>query len=454
MRINNLRWVSVFFVVMIVLILPSSSCSAFWGLGHAPEIKKQFHPHIKQLTLTNSDTKQQLQIKSISKKEGVCKFEEIFEITALGSDYTPKKGRDFGLRFRNKTHNDASDKIKSIEWYVWEDNEWQPLKWNWLGKTKAIKKNETKLYKVVVTKKRAEMGDKRILTIPKFMDIEDERLTWWNVSWKYRINSTLNNVPNGGYIYQLRVHSESGTNNQTDVFLNNHNATNFSDIRFVLDDTTELDYWIENNSTDPIKVFVKVPTNGTIYMYYGNLEVSSTAKQYVSVLDNPSFETGDLTSWTVHQGTLDSLSVDNTTYYDGLYSSYFHHHVDSDTDQGEGYIEQNTSFYSYPGILECNLSLFVKVYTECGGSWARVKINDVEKYSGSPSSWTEVKIANIENNTKITLFFEDDTSCWPSTHDAWFDYLHFTIVSAEPFDSLWSSEETEPVIGGITQYNT
>jgi len=466
MRMNNLRWVSVFFVVIIVLILLSSSCSAFLGLGHTPVIKKQFHPHIKQLTLTNSDTKQQLQIKSISKKEGVCKFEEIFEITALGSDYTPKKGRDFGLRFRNKSYSDASDKIKSIEWYVWEDNEWQPLKWNWLGRATPIKKNETKLYKLVVTKKRAELGDKRILTIPKFMNIEDERLSWWNVSWKYRINSTLNNVPSGGYTYQLMVHSGSGTNNQTDVYLNGHGASNFKDIRFVLNETTELDYWIEDNLSDTTRVFIDIPSNGTIYMYYGNPNVETTSD--ISSIDSfvfyDDFEDGDVSDWDcytyVYQGSANcALEAGyNSTY------SYRSYAMNSWIAGDENHATVCEMRYTYSLDSGANYKLSVYLKGEVSGTFTHknyFKINDTTYWSSSSDvSWT-YKEFNISEyaGTDILLKFGGYAYSGNSEEDKawlWIDNVIIRkYISPEPEWQTWSTEETETTFTeGVTQYNS
>jgi len=459
---NNLRWVSVFFVVMIVLILLSSSCSAFLGLGHAPEIKKQFHPHIKQLTLTNSDTKQQLQIKSISKKEGVCKFEEIFEITALGSDYTPKKGRDFGLRFRNKTHNNVSHKIKSIEWYVWEDNEWQPLKWNWLGRATPIRKNETKLYKLVVTKKRAELGDKRILTIPKFMNIEDERLSWWNVSWKYRINSTLNDVPSGGQEYSLIVHSGSGTNNQTDVFLNGHNATNFSDIRFVLDDTTELNYWIEDNSTDPIRVWVKVPTNGTVYLYYGNDEVQTTSNgfnTFYTFFDD--FEDGDVSDWNCDIVQCPGYPVPYCEVTAG-YKSNYSYKAHAEEGCSDCYSNATLNYtLSLSSGWNYEISPVIKsscTKSECSGSqpYARFIVNNniLWEEDGGVVTWfrNRYNISEFNGNTVCIKF--QATVYWGGSANIWTDNIYIHRWKGTNSWNSWSTEETEPIVGGITQYNS
>jgi len=495
MRINNLRWLSAFFVVIIVLILLSSSCGAFLGLGHTPVIEKEFYPHIKQLILTNTDTKQQLQIKVISKKEGVCKFEEVFEITALGSDYIPKKGRDFGLRFRNKSYSDVADKIKSIEWYVWKDNEWQPLKWNWLGRATPIKKNETKLYKLVVTKKRAELGDKRILTIPKFMDIEDERLTWWNVSWKYRINSTLNNVPSGGYTYQLLVHSGSGTNNQTDVYLNGHGALNFKDIRFTLDDTTELDYWIEDNSTDPVRVYVDVPTNGIVYMYYGNPDVETTSDlRSVGVFgddfrDGSKWTTTSSERFNIANGTLNMnmVSTSGTAYiYTNSFSALTNYCVQYQikiTNSYEG-AEDFFCMQTAPGIPITDNLNFSGQYIYQYGEPSRFEIgyqNHIENTSSDIGSCAlcspGIRIKYYNGVGTIEKWKSDYTYKYIEAGPVYgsspamtrFVVSQYTIYGMEgkldnilirkyqdpePEWQTWSTEETEPIIGGITQYNS
>jgi len=93
--------------------------------------------------------------------------------------------------------------------------------------------------------------------------------TWWNSSWNYRIDSY---IVNGSRPYQilLNVSNASGTNNATTVFCNGHCNKNFTDVRFTLDNTTILPYWIEDNNTG--KMWVNVTANGTVNMYYGNTE--------------------------------------------------------------------------------------------------------------------------------------------------------------------------------------
>jgi hypothetical protein len=194
---------------------------------------------------------------------------------------------------------------------------------------KTLKKGESYTIKVTLRKK-AELGESNIHLTPTICGLQIKELTWWNTSWQYKITSVLNNVPSGGYQYNLTIHSGSGTNNDTDVFLNGHNATNFDDIRFVLDDTTPLAYWIEDNTTDPIKVWVNVTDNGTVSLYYGNPDVSSASDGYSTFDFFDDFEDGVLGSqWNSTDGTgeySESGGVMNLTVTGGtapytLYSS-------------------------------------------------------------------------------------------------------------------------------------
>ena len=110
-----------------------------------------------------------------------------------------------------------------------------------------------------------------VLLIPVSADIG-----WYDSSWSYRIDSVISSSE-FPYQMNLTIHSGSGTNNATDVFLNGHNNTNFTDIIFTLDNTTELSYWIEDNTTDPVKVWINVTTNGTVNLYYGNPSASDSS---------------------------------------------------------------------------------------------------------------------------------------------------------------------------------
>ena len=103
---------------------------------------------------------------------------------------------------------------------------------------------------------------------------------WWDTSWQYRKNITINNSNN----------SETLTDYQVPINLtyNNNMQANFSDIRFTYYNSTsktetEVPYWIETKvNSNWAYVWVKVPeipANGyaTIYIYYGNSNASSAS---------------------------------------------------------------------------------------------------------------------------------------------------------------------------------
>lgn len=253
-------------------------------------------------------------VRLISSEPDLCTFTEIFEVTNFKAS-TPHKDKDF--KARTVKHKGKKD-VTKVEWFIEQNISYvvnvtdykvvsvdSEIHNNRTGINETIQINKTVVagyhdeirYKIewqeynhhgkpvskdtvqrikVVYHKLPEIGEFSIQTIPKFRGIECEELTWWNGDWSYKINSV---VADDSYPYQmnLTVHSASGTNNATDVFLDGHNSTNFDDIRFTLGNSIDLSYWIEDNSTDPMKVWVNVTANGTVNMYYGNAAASSTS---------------------------------------------------------------------------------------------------------------------------------------------------------------------------------
>ena len=140
-------------------------------------------------------------------------------------------------------------------------DEWKPF----LPDGRTIKKDESIVVKITF-EKDAEKGKFSIKTIPRFAGVDEDRLTWWNASWDYRID---NPIPNGARPYQisLNLSNSIGTSNATHVFLNGHSNINFTDIRFTLDNATALPYWIDKEAG---KVWVNVTANGVVNLYYGN----------------------------------------------------------------------------------------------------------------------------------------------------------------------------------------
>jgi len=101
---------------------------------------------------------------------------------------------------------------------------------------------------------------------------------WWNSSWSYRRNITINNTQNSNTLtdYQVAINITYDSDMQSD----------FDDIRFVdSDDSTELSYWIEDKVDDSwAYVWVKIPSilassTKDIYMYYGNPSTTSKSNQ-------------------------------------------------------------------------------------------------------------------------------------------------------------------------------
>lgn len=420
------------------------------------KIEKDFVEATKTL-IYKKDTKPLLEVKQISIKEGVCKFEEVFEVTALNEDYIPSKSKDFNLKFKNTKHEDALDKINTEEWFVWEDDEWKQLKWNWLHKAKKIKKDETKRYKVVVTK-QAELGDKRILTVPMFMGVEDARLSWWNVSWEYRTNSTLSSVPSGGYTYQLNVHSGSGTNNQTDIFLNGHVATNFKDLRFTLDDNIELDYWIEDNSTNPVSVYIDIHSDGIVYMYYGNPSVSSISDSSICPGGNHNgycceffddFEDGVLDGYDI--GGTSGWLIASDNVYQGSYSA--------GSDPGIGDNQDSWIRKNYISNGSIYISFYDSVSSEYGFDNMSFYIDDIYKYKNSGVVDWQKREFIIDNDGPHVFKWRymKDGSITEGDDRAWIDNLLIRkYASPEPSWQSWSAEETETTYSAfsLTQYNS
>lgn len=156
---------------------------------------------------------------------------------------------------------------------------------------------ENKYYYLKLTYyKKAEINFTSILTIPSFFGISAPQMTWWNNSWNY---STYNLIPNGSRPYQisLNISNSTGTNNATHVFCNGNCNIGFKDIRFTLDNTTLLPYWIDYKNYG--KVWVNLTANGTVNMYYGNIDIIDSLSNNATTFDF--FDDGN--------GTMDAYSV-------------------------------------------------------------------------------------------------------------------------------------------------
>jgi len=102
----------------------------------------------------------------------------------------------------------------------------------------------------------------------------------WLTDWTFRKSKAIIGSDSGNQTdYQmlgLTLHYGSGTDDNSNIYLNEHSKVDFSDIRFTSNDgSTVLSYWIKSViESDQCEVVVKIaslPTIGTtIYVYYGN----------------------------------------------------------------------------------------------------------------------------------------------------------------------------------------
>lgn len=102
---------------------------------------------------------------------------------------------------------------------------------------------------------------------------------WWDYSWGYRKSHVIQNAIGTGTDYQVKIRTEYGigVDNGDTVYLNNHAQVDFDDVRFLDDDqSTELDYWLEEKVDGDYAVFwVEIQddlssSDQTIYVYCGN----------------------------------------------------------------------------------------------------------------------------------------------------------------------------------------
>ncbi|MGY5851957.1 MAG: DUF2341 domain-containing protein [Candidatus Thorarchaeota archaeon] len=101
--------------------------------------------------------------------------------------------------------------------------------------------------------------------------------TAWLSGWQYRKSHTITGSVGAGTDYQVRitVHRVPGVDSGEDVYVGTNCRTDFGDICFTDNDgITELDYWIQESTTESASIWVEVldsfDIDVDIYLYYGN----------------------------------------------------------------------------------------------------------------------------------------------------------------------------------------
>ena len=121
--------------------------------------------------------------------------------------------------------------------------------------------------------------------------------------------------------YQIKL--EIGDSAGGDFHLEGHCQNFPHDIRFTDDDgVTELSYWIEDTTADPITVWVKVAddlgSDQSIYCYYGKSGDNTTSDGYATFEFFDDFEDGDVNNW----GTDGIIVASSDRSKRGVYSAY------------------------------------------------------------------------------------------------------------------------------------
>jgi len=129
---------------------------------------------------------------------------------------------------------------------------------------------------------------------------------WWNSDWSYRKNHTIQSSAGAGtnYQVQIKVVNSSGSDSGSTIYIDDKALGNFNDIRFInySDNSTVLDYWIEEVNTDANATFwVEIPenlssANQQIWIYYGNSSATNISNGTNTFVFFDDFS-GDLSKW-------------------------------------------------------------------------------------------------------------------------------------------------------------
>jgi hypothetical protein len=142
----------------------------------------------------------------------------------------------------------------------------------------------------------------------QFLEADGEA---WLSGYNYRKKHTIIAVAGAGTNYPIEFHLEYGAGVDTGntAYFNSECQTDFDDIRFTDNDgSTELDYWREEYTvSDDATFWVEIAdslstSNVVIYLYYGNVGVSTTSSGTDTFLFFDDFENNNLNRWTIAEG--------------------------------------------------------------------------------------------------------------------------------------------------------
>jgi len=329
----------------------------------------------------------------------------------------------------------------------------------------------------------------------------------WLSGWPYRKSHEIQGSTAGAQTdYQVRVvvHYGAGADSGEDVYLNGKCRTDFGDIRFTdSDETTELDYWMEEYVDSDYAVFwVKIPSipaspdTATIYIYYGKADATTTSNgfnTFPDLFDDFDDNSFDTSRWDeVDVGTGDAIEQNQRME---LY-------VPADTDCAQ--IVTKNAINIQNRLIEVYLNntvisevgLVLSLTKPTGGWFAepnwymgrlyrstltnkfrferKVDGSHTLLYGGSPISWSEKVQFRITNTT--IKGFEQTTQRFSETYQLssyncyigiksrglsgylgtdWVDNILIRkYVDPEPSHGAWGTEETPPLIERFQEEGT
>ena len=118
----------------------------------------------------------------------------------------------------------------------------------------------------------------------------------------YQIHTITSSSELTDYQLKFTINKSTGSSNGSIIYCNDHCNDNFSDLRFSLDQTNLLSYWIESyvSGTSAV-VWVKLPsitTTQSLYIYYGSVGATSKSNGE-NTFDFFDDFTNGLTKWNI-----------------------------------------------------------------------------------------------------------------------------------------------------------
>ncbi len=219
--------------------------------------------------------------------------------------------------------------------------------------------------------------------------------------WSYKKSHIINKCVGAGTDYQVKIltHFSDGTDEGSDVYLDEKCQPDFDDIRFSDSAGFLLDYWMEElNEGDSAVFWVKIGQNlstsdAMIYVYYGNDEAQSASDGKSTFIEFEDFS-GDSTSMILYNQDPSRIEIRHDVFNDRLECNW---------KTSGSYIYIMSSAYWSP--VTSGHALRMKYYRE------------------NPSDLTA-------NKHYLMLFTEDYTDTYPpATTNDWVGYCIWSATS-------------------------